>query len=50
MFYLTRVVENRPARPAPGAEAAAQMDAPPKPQMRQEELPGLPTPDPPQKP
>jgi len=50
MFYLTRIVENRPARPAPGAEAAAQMDAPPKPQMRQEELPGLPTPDPPQKP
>ncbi len=50
MFYLTRVVENAPAARAPGTEAAAQMDAPPKPQIRQEELPGLPTTDPPQKP
>jgi Peptidase family M48 len=50
MFYLTRLVENAPASPAPGTEAATQMDAPPKPQIRQEELPGLPRPDPPQKP
>jgi len=50
MFYLTRVAEHRPAAPGPGTEAAAQVDAPPKPQIRQEELPGLPTPDPPQKP
>jgi len=50
MFYLTRLVENAPAPPAPGTEAATQMDAPPKPQIRQEELPGLPRPDPPQKP
>src|SRR6266699_862608 len=50
MFYLTRLVENAPASPAPGTEAAPQMDAPPKPQIRQEELPGLPRPDPPQKP
>ena len=50
MFYLTRFVENAPASPAPGTEAAVQTDAPPKPPIRQEELPGLPTPDPPQKP
>jgi len=50
MFYLTRLVENAPASPAPGTEAATQMDAPPKPQIRQEELPGLPRPDSPQKP
>ena len=49
MFYLTRVVENAPAAPTVGTEAAAQ-EAAAKPQIRQEALPGLPTPDPPQKP
>lgn len=49
MFYLTRVADNSPtpivATAAPGAEAAAQMDAPPKPEIRQD-LPGLPAPEP----
>ncbi len=48
MFYLTRAENIAPAPAAPGAgvQAAAQMDAPPKPQIRQEALPGLPGPDP----
>ena len=50
MFYLTRVENSHSPRPAISADAAAQMDAPPKPQIRQEAQPGLPTPDPPQKP
>jgi hypothetical protein len=49
MFYLTRVADNSPApfvaTAAPGTEAAAQMDAPPKPEIRQD-LPGLPAPEP----
>ena len=49
MFYLTRVADNSPApimaTVAPGVEAAAQMDAPPKPEIRQD-LPGLPAPEP----
>lgn len=49
MFYLTRVTDNSPApimaAAAPGVEAAAQMDAPPKPEIRQD-LPGLPAPEP----
>jgi len=49
MFYLTRVADNSPAQKmaaaAPGVEAAAQMDAPPKPEIRQD-LPGLPAPEP----
>ena len=49
MFYLTRVADNSPApimaTAAPGVEAAAQMDAPPKPEIRQD-LPGLPAPEP----
>jgi hypothetical protein len=49
MFYLTRVADNSPAptmaAAAPGVEAAAQMDAPPKPEIRQD-LPGLPAPEP----
>jgi len=48
MFYLTRV-DNSPtptmASAAPGVEATAQMDAPPKPEIRQD-LPGLPAPEP----
>lgn len=50
MFYLTRVQNSQSAPPAVSADAAAQMDAPPKPQIRQEAQPGLPPPDPPQKP
>ena len=49
MFYLTRVTDNSPtpivAAAASGVEAAAQMDAPPKPEIRQD-LPGLPAPEP----
>jgi len=53
MFYLTRVADNSPtpavavAGPAgsPGVEAAAQMDAPPKPEITQD-LPGRPAPEP----
>ena len=53
MFYLTRVAENSPAPmmtaaapgAAPGVEAAAQMDAPPKPEITQD-LPGRPAPEP----
>jgi hypothetical protein len=49
MFYLTRVGDSSPSPtvPAatPGVEAAAQMDAPPKPEIRQD-LPGLPAPEP----
>src|SRR5215472_11629419 len=51
MFYLTRVADNSPAplmnaaAPAPGVEAAAQMDAPPKPEITQD-LPGRPAPEP----
>ena len=51
MFYLTRVADNSPApvmttaAPAPGMEAAAQMDAPPKPEATQD-LPGRPAPEP----
>lgn len=50
MFYLTRVADNSPgpvmttAAPAPGVEAAAQMDAPPKPETQ--DLPGRPAPEP----
>ncbi|HKW65139.1 MAG TPA: M48 family metalloprotease [Candidatus Acidoferrum sp.] len=50
MFYLTRVADNSPApmmtsaTPAPGV-AAAQMDAPPKPEITQD-LPGRPAPEP----
>jgi hypothetical protein len=53
MFYLTRVADSSPAPLAGSAatvEAAAKLDAPAKPQGAQEALPGLPTPDPPQKP
>jgi Peptidase family M48 len=50
MFYLTRAENSQSAPAAISADAAAQMDAPPKPQIRQEAQPGLPTPDPPQKP
>lgn len=50
MFYLTRVGNSQSAPSAISADAATQMDAPPKPQIRQEAQPGLPTPDPPQKP
>ncbi|HKW31655.1 MAG TPA: M48 family metalloprotease [Candidatus Acidoferrum sp.] len=53
VFYLTRVADNSPAptmtAAAPGAaprvEAAAQMDAPPKPEVTQD-LPGRPAPEP----
>ena len=49
MFYLTRVLDNSPApimaAAAPGVEAAAQMDAPPKPEITQD-LPGRPAPEP----
>jgi peptidase M48-like protein len=49
MFYLTRVTDNSPApivaAAAPGVEAAAQMDAPPKPELQQD-LPGRPAPEP----
>jgi hypothetical protein len=45
MFYLTRVIETPTAVPQ-NVEAAAKMDAPPKPQISQEALPGLPGPDP----
>ena len=49
MFYLTRVADNSPApmmqAAAPGVEAAAQMDAPPKPEITQD-LPGRPAPEP----
>jgi peptidase M48-like protein len=51
MFYLTRATDNSPApivaagAPAPGVEAAAQMDAPPKPEIQQD-LPGRPAPEP----
>ena len=49
MFYLTRVADNSlaptMAAAAPGVEATAQMDAPPKPEIRQD-LPGLPAPEP----
>ena len=51
MFYLTRVADNSPAplmnaaAPAAGVEAAAQMDAPPKPEITQD-LPGRPAPEP----
>jgi Peptidase family M48 len=49
MFYLTRVADN-PQAPivaaaAPGVEAAAQMDAPPKPEITQD-LPGRPAAEP----
>lgn len=50
MFYLTRVGNSQSGPAAISADAAAPMDAPPKPQIRQEAQPGLPTPDPPQKP
>lgn len=50
MFYLTRVGNSPSAPAAISADAAAQMDAPPKPQIRQDAQPGLPTPDPQQKP
>jgi hypothetical protein len=51
MFYLTRVTDHSPApivaagAPAPGVEAAAQMDPPPKPEIQQD-LPGRPAPEP----
>jgi hypothetical protein len=47
MFYLTRAADNSPApaAPASGVEAAAQMDAPPKPELQQD-LPGRPAPEP----
>jgi len=51
MFYLTRVADNASApivaagAPAPGVEAAAQMDTPPKPELQQD-LPGRPAPEP----
>ena len=49
MFYLTRVAENSQApivaAAAPGAEAAVQMDAPPKPEITQD-LPGRPAAEP----
>ncbi len=45
MPYLTRVAESPTGMPA-NVEAAAKMDAPPKPQISQEALPGLPGPDP----
>ena len=51
MFYLTRVADNSPvpvmttAAPAPGVEAAAQIDGPPKPEVTQD-LPGRPAPEP----
>ena len=49
MFYLTRVTDNSlapiMAAAAPGVEAAAQMDAPPKPEITQD-LPGRPAPEP----
>lgn len=49
MLYLTRVADSTPApmtpTAAPGVEAAAKMDAPPKPEIRQD-LPGLPAPEP----
>jgi len=50
MLYLTRVGNSQSAPAAISADAAAQMDAPPKPQIRQDAQPGLPTPDPQQKP
>src|SRR5215469_9353079 len=50
MFYLTRAENSHSAPAAISADAAAQMDAPPKPQIPREARPGLPTPDPPQKP
>jgi len=50
MFYLTRAENSHAAPAAVSADAAAQMDALPKPQIPQEARPGLPTPDPPQKP
>jgi hypothetical protein len=48
MFYLTRQIDNSLTVPL-GAEAA-KLDTPAKPQITQEALPGLPSPDPPQKP
>ncbi len=49
MFYLTRVGDNSPApimaTAGPGVEAAAQMDAPPKPEIQQDQ-PGRPAPEP----
>ena len=49
MFYLTRLADNSPApivaAAAPGVEAAAQMDAPQKPEIAQD-LPGRPAPEP----
>jgi hypothetical protein len=48
MFYLTRVTDNSSmpiVAAAPGAEAAAQMDAPPKAEITQD-LPGRPAPEP----
>ena len=49
MFYLTRVADNSPApivaAAAPGVEATAQMEAPPKPEITQD-LPGRPAPEP----
>jgi hypothetical protein len=49
MFYLTRVTDNSPApivaAATPGVEAAAQMDAPAKPEITQD-LPGRPAPEP----
>jgi hypothetical protein len=49
MFYLTRITDNSPtpimAAATPGVEAAAQMDAQPKPEIMQD-LPGWPAPEP----
>ena len=49
MFYLTRVADNSPAPivagAVPGVEAAAQVDAPQKPEITQD-LPGRPAPEP----
>ena len=45
MFYLTRVIDAPTAAPQ-NIEATARIDAPPKPQISQEALPGLPGPDP----
>ena len=50
MLYLTRVENSQSAPAAISADAAAQMDAASKPQIRQDAQPGLPTPDPLQKP
>ncbi|PYT97651.1 MAG: hypothetical protein DMG38_18915 [Acidobacteria bacterium] len=47
MFYLTRVADSSSAGPMLTAGADPEkMDNPPKPQMSQEPLPGLPGPDP----